>query len=552
MLSSLSIKNYALIEDLHIDFPQGFIVITGETGAGKSILLGALSLVLGKRADLTTLRNSDEKCVIEATFSIGNYGLKPLFDRLDVDYEEPTFLRREILPSGKSRAFINDTPTTLDVLSELGETLVDVHSQHQTMALNETDFQFEIIDSIAKNSELRSPYTEWFKQYKKSQKKLDELVDFQKSANKEYDYNQHLLNELKTAPLQVGIQEQLEETYDKASNSEEIKERMSLALSLLSDENLGIVTRLRELKSVFDKLAKYAQQYVTLSNRINSSLIELEDVQNEVFDINENIDTDPETLNDVSRKLQLIYDLQKKHQVATVDELIELQTRLETLVSQVENIEEEIAEQRTKTQAEHKKVLQIAQQIHESREKSIPLLNKKLLGFMQELGMPDAQFSIAVTPSEKLYANGSDELSFLFSANKGGNFGSLKKVASGGELSRIMLSVKAILAENKALPTIMFDEIDTGVSGDISQKMGDIMKQMSTNRQVFSITHLPQIAAKGNTHFKVFKETINERTTTQLKLLNNQERIDELAVMLGGKNGGESAINHAKELISKG
>lgn len=538
MLSSLSIKNYALIEDLHIDFPQGFIVITGETGAGKSILLGALSLVLGKRADLTTLRNSDEKCVIEATFSIGNYGLKPLFDRLDVDYEEPTFLRREILPSGKSRAFINDTPTTLDVLSELGETLVDVHSQHQTMALNETDFQFEIIDSIAKNSELRSPYTEWLKQYKKSQKKLDELVDFQKSANKEYDYNQHLLNELKTAPLQVGIQEQLEETYDKASNSEEIKERMSLALSLLSDENLGIVTRLRELKSVFDKLAKYAQQYVTLSNRINSSLIELEDVQNEVFDINENIDTDPETLNDVSRKLQLIYDLQKKHQVATVDELIELQTRLETLVSQVENIEEEIAEQRTKTQAEHKKVLQIAQQIHESREKSIPLLNKKLLGFMQELGMPDAQFSIAVTPSEKLYANGSDELSFLFSANKGGNFGSLKKVASGGELSRIMLSVKAILAENKALPTIMFDEIDTGVSGDISQKMGDIMKQMSTNRQVFSITHLPQIAAKGNTHFKVFKETINERTTTQLKLLNNQERIDELAVMLGGKNGG--------------
>lgn len=552
MLSSLSIKNYALIEDLHIDFPQGFIVITGETGAGKSILLGALSLVLGKRADLTTLRNSDEKCVIEATFSIGNYGLKPLFDRLDVDYEEPTFLRREILPSGKSRAFINDTPTTLDVLSELGETLVDVHSQHQTMALNETDFQFEIIDSIAKNSELRSPYTEWLKQYKKSQKKLDELVDFQKSANKEYDYNQHLLNELKTAPLQVGIQEQLEETYDKASNSEEIKERMSLALSLLSDENLGIVTRLRELKSVFDKLAKYAQQYVTLSNRINSSLIELEDVQNEVFDINENIDTDPETLNDVSRKLQLIYDLQKKHQVATVDELIELQTRLETLVSQVENIEEEIAEQRTKTQAEHKKVLQIAQQIHESREKSIPLLNKKLLGFMQELGMPDAQFSIAVTPSEKLYANGSDELSFLFSANKGGNFGSLKKVASGGELSRIMLSVKAILAENKALPTIMFDEIDTGVSGDISQKMGDIMKQMSANRQVFSITHLPQIAAKGNTHFKVFKETINERTTTQLKLLNNQERIDELAVMLGGKNGGESAINHAKELISKG
>lgn len=552
MLSSLSIKNYALIEDLHIDFPQGFIVITGETGAGKSILLGALSLVLGKRADLTTLRNSDEKCVIEATFSIGNYGLKPLFDRLDVDYEEPTFLRCEILPSGKSRAFINDTPTTLDVLSELGETLVDVHSQHQTMALNETDFQFEIIDSIAKNSELRSPYTEWLKQYKKSQKKLDELVDFQKSANKEYDYNQHLLNELKTAPLQVGIQEQLEETYDKASNSEEIKERMSLALSLLSDENLGIVTRLRELKSVFDKLAKYAQQYVTLSNRINSSLIELEDVQNEVFDINENIDTDPETLNDVSRKLQLIYDLQKKHQVATVDELIELQTRLETLVSQVENIEEEIAEQRTKTQAEHKKVLQIAQQIHESREKSIPLLNKKLLGFMQELGMPDAQFSIAVTPSEKLYANGSDELSFLFSANKGGNFGSLKKVASGGELSRIMLSVKAILAENKALPTIMFDEIDTGVSGDISQKMGDIMKQMSTNRQVFSITHLPQIAAKGNTHFKVFKETINERTTTQLKLLNNQERIDELAVMLGGKNGGESAINHAKELISKG
>lgn len=552
MLKALSIKNFALIDDLHINFPEGFIIITGETGAGKSILLDALSLVLGKRADMSALRNKEEKCVIEAEFSLEKYNFLTLFSDLEIDYEPQTIIRREILPSNKSRAFINDSPVTLDTLSRLGEVLVDIHSQHQTLSIGNLDFQFDIIDAIAGNKHLISEYVSLWEKLKKNQKKLQELIDFQKNANKEYDYNFHLLKELKSAPLQKGIQEELEETYEEASNSEEIKEYIKESLQLLSDENVGIVNQLRELKRVFTKLTDYKQQYRDIFERIESAFIELDDLQNEVFDIDENIETDPETLEKVSQQLHLIYDLQKKHKVSTVDELIAIQTQLEEAVSQTENIESSIEEQRNIVENQRVETIEKASELHETRKKVIPELDTKLTNFMHELGMPNARFQIELQSTQTYQNNGMDQLTFLFSANKGGNFGTLKKVASGGELSRIMLAVKAIMAEHTALPTIMFDEIDTGVSGEISLKMGEIMKNMSKNRQVFAITHLPQVAAKGHYHFKVFKEDIEGKTTTQLKQLSENERIIELSEMLEGKNSGESAKNHAIELLKKG
>ena len=552
MLTALSIKNYALIDDLKVDFPEGFIIITGETGSGKSIMLDALSLILGKRADMSALRNKEEKCIIEAEFSLQNYEFQPLFQELDIDYDPQTIIRREILPSGKSRAFVNDVPATLEVLSRLGQVLVDIHSQHQTLALSDTSFQFAIIDAMANNKPLLTEYVQLHQLLKKEQKKLEELIEFQKNAKKEYDYNLHQLKELKSATLEEGILEELEESYEEASNIEDIKENVSESLYLLNDENIGILNNLRELKRSFSSLTEYKQLYRDLYERIESAFLELEDLASEISDIDESIEADPDNLEQISKQLNKIYSLQKKHSVATVEELIAIQQELEEAVSKTESVDIDLNKQKKIVEEQHTATLKKANQLHKAREKVIPALDKKLTNFMHELGMPNGRFSITLTATDTFFANGNDELSFLFSANKGGDFGQLKKVASGGELSRIMLAVKAIMAEHTALPTIMFDEIDTGVSGEISQKMGDIMKQMSQNRQVFAITHLPQIAAKGAYHFKVFKEDSKGKTTTHLKLLTEEERIIELSEMLEGKNSGASARNHAIELLRKG
>ena len=552
MLTALSIKNYALIDDLKVDFPEGFIIITGETGSGKSIMLDALSLILGKRADMSALRNKEEKCIIEAEFSLQNYEFQPLFQELDIDYDPQTIIRREILPSGKSRAFVNDVPATLEVLSRLGQVLVDIHSQHQTLALSDTSFQFAIIDAMANNKSLLTEYVQLHQLLKKEQKKLEELIEFQKNAKKEYDYNLHQLKELKSATLEEGILEELEESYEEASNIEDIKENVSESLYLLNDENIGILNNLRELKRSFSSLTEYKQLYRDLYERIESAFLELEDLASEISDIDESIEADPDNLEQISKQLNKIYSLQKKHSVATVEELIAIQQELEEAVSKTESVDIDLNKQKKIVEEQHTATLKKANQLHKAREKVIPALDKKLTNFMYELGMPNGRFSITLTATDTFFANGNDELSFLFSANKGGDFGQLKKVASGGELSRIMLAVKAIMAEHTALPTIMFDEIDTGVSGEISQKMGDIMKQMSQNRQVFAITHLPQIAAKGAYHFKVFKEDSKGKTTTHLKLLTEEERITELSEMLEGKNSGASARNHAIELLRKG
>lgn len=552
MLTALSIKNYALIDDLKVDFPEGFIIITGETGSGKSIMLDALSLILGKRADMSALRNKEEKCIIEAEFSLQNYEFQPLFQELDIDYDPQTIIRREILPSGKSRAFVNDVPATLEVLSRLGQVLVDIHSQHQTLALSDTSFQFAIIDAMANNKPLLIEYVQLHQLLRKEQKKLEELIEFQKNAKKEYDYNLHQLKELKSATLEEGILEELEESYEEASNIEDIKENVSESLYLLNDENIGILNNLRELKRSFSSLTEYKQLYRDLYERIESAFLELEDLASEISDIDESIEADPDNLEQISKQLNKIYSLQKKHSVATVEELITIQQELEDAVSKTESVDIDLNKQKKIVEEQHTATLKKANQLHKAREKVIPALDKKLTNFMHELGMPNGRFSITLTATDTFFANGNDELSFLFSANKGGDFGQLKKVASGGELSRIMLAVKAIMAEHTALPTIMFDEIDTGVSGEISQKMGDIMKQMSQNRQVFAITHLPQIAAKGAYHFKVFKEDSKGKTTTHLKLLTEEERITELSEMLEGKNSGASARNHAIELLRKG
>ena len=489
MLTALSIKNYALIDDLKVDFPEGFIIITGETGSGKSIMLDALSLILGKRADMSALRNKEEKCIIEAEFSLQNYEFQPLFQELDIDYDPQTIIRREILPSGKSRAFVNDVPATLEVLSRLGQVLVDIHSQHQTLALSDTSFQFAIIDAMANNKPLLKEYVQLHQLLKKEQKKLEELIEFQKNAKKEYDYNLHQLKELKSATLEEGILEELEESYEEASNIEDIKENVSESLYLLNDENIGILNNLRELKRSFSSLTEYKQLYRDLYERIESAFLELEDLASEISDIDESIEADPDNLEQISKQLNKIYSLQKKHSVATVEELIAIQQELEEAVSKTESVDIDLTKQKKIVEEHHTATLKKANQLHKVREKVIPALDKKLTNFMHELGMPNGRFSITLTATDTFFANGNDELSFLFSANKGGDFGQLKKVASGGELSRIMLAVKAIMAEHTALPTIMFDEIDTGVSGEISQKMGDIMKQMSQNRQVFAITH---------------------------------------------------------------
>ena len=549
MLQSLAIKNFALIEDMKVPFSKGFTIITGETGSGKSILLDALALVLGRRADLSALRNKEEKCVVEAEFAIENYALADFFHQEELDYEPLTIIRREILPSGKSRAFVNDSPVTLDVLSRLSKALIDIHSQHDTQQLSEEDFQFFLIDALAENTPLLQEYQAALKVYKQQSKKLQELKDFQENTQKEHDYNTFVLGELQEIDLEEGMQEELEAFYTQASNSETIRDNLTEAANLLAEEEQGIMTQVRELSSLFSSLSSYSPQYNELYERIDAVFIELDDLSREVYDLAENVEFDPKKLARVQKKLQKIYDLQKKHKVATVAELIAIEEALEAKVAQMENIEGDIEIAQKEANQALQTLSALAQKLHKAREKVIPTLTKSLQTSLKDLGMPNAQFQISLSPTDHYQAKGNDTLSFLFSANKGGNFGLLKKTASGGELSRIMLTIKSLLATKIALPTIIFDEIDTGVSGEIAHKMGEIMKQMSQSRQVFAISHLPQVASKGDAHIKIYKTDIEGRTTTQFQALSQEQRIEEIAQMLGGKDITDSARAHARELL---
>jgi DNA repair protein RecN (Recombination protein N) len=550
MITSLSIKNYALIEKLSIDFSRGFSIITGETGAGKSIILGALGLVLGKRADLTSLKNKEEKCVIEAHFEISKYNLKAFFEANDLDYEEETIIRREILPSGKSRAFINDSPVNLQELQELSIFLIDIHSQQQTQELSDEGVQFKIIDAIANNTEVISSYQKLLKTYKAEKSKLNALLKKQSDAGKEQEYNTFLLNELVVAKLKSGEQEELEVDFEKLNNVEIIKESIDKSLVIANEEQFGVFHNLNEIKASLQKIAPFSLEYQGLFERITSLSIEFDDVSKELQNCSEKLLNDPTQLEFISQKLQLIYNLQKKHQVTTVDELLQIQVDLENSVLELGNIEEEISALTHSIENKTKELDAFSVTIHQNRNNAIPVLSDQLIEILETLGMPNVRFNMELLPSEAYFQNGKDELQFLFSANKGTDFGLLKKVASGGEMSRIMLAVKAILAQYSKLPTLIFDEIDTGVSGEIAIRMGEIMKEMSATMQIFAITHLPQIAAKGESHFKVFKSTIDDDTQSELKLLSKEERIIEIAQMLSGANISDSALNHAKELLN--
>ncbi|HQF48500.1 MAG TPA: DNA repair protein RecN [Flavobacterium alvei] len=550
MITSLSIKNYALIEKLSIDFSKGFSIITGETGAGKSIILGALGLVLGKRADLTSLKNKEEKCVIEAHFEILKYNLRPFFEANDLDYEDETIIRREILPSGKSRAFINDSPVNLQELQELSLFLIDIHSQHQTQELLEEKVQFEIIDAIANNQELILDYQTLLKTYKSDKSKLNLLLKKQGDAIKEQEYNTFLLNELVTSHLKSGEQETLEADYEKLNNVEIIKESIDKSLAIANEEQIGVMHNLKEIKISLQKIASFSPEYFSLLERISSLLIEFDDISTELSRCSEKLINDPEQLEAINQKLQLIYNLQKKHQVATVDELLEIQTQLENSVLELGNLEQEIAFLTKSIQQKTESLDALSKAIHKKRVDAVPVLSQQLISILETLGMPNVRFKMDLNESSTYFENGKDELEFLFSANKGTDFGLLKKVASGGEMSRIMLAVKAILAQYSKLPTLIFDEIDTGVSGEIANRMGEIMKEMSQTMQIFAITHLPQIAAKGTAHFKVSKATVGEDTQSELKLLSSQERVVEIAQMLSGTVVSDSALNHAKALLN--
>lgn len=550
MLTHLSIKNYALINQLSIDFSDGLSIITGETGAGKSILLGALGLVLGNRADLSSLKKTDEKCVVEASLAIANYNLESFFKEEDLDYEQNTIVRREILPSGKSRAFINDTPVNLSVLNELKARLIDVHSQHQTMQLSDVEFQFTVIDALAKNQPKIESYQRGLIQYKSLQKELAELLESQKEVKQQYDYNLHLFNELELAKLQENEQLELEETLDKLNNIEDIKVNLSESLSISSDDEIGVQHLLNTLQNRLQKISSFSKEYEDLSTRVISIKIELDDIVSELEDANENVDFDESELEKINDRLQLIYSLQKKHQVDSIAELLIIFEDLSDKINQVENADENINKKQKEITDVSKKLDEVATKISTARKNIISPLTKDLQFLLTDLGMENAQFSIKIKETKDYFTNGKDKLEFLFSANKGGSFGELKKVASGGELSRIMLVIKKVLSENIQLPTIIFDEIDTGVSGEVSNKIAAIMQKMSANMQVIAITHLPQIAAKGKNHYKVYKEEIKGVTTTNLKLLSKEERIKEIAEMLSGKDISDSAITHAKELLS--
>jgi DNA repair protein RecN (Recombination protein N) len=551
MITSLAIKNYALIEKLSIDFAKGFSIITGETGAGKSIILGALGLVLGKRADLTSLKNKEEKCVIEAHFQIATYDLKDFFEANDLDYEDETIIRREILPSGKSRAFINDSPVNLQELQDLSLYLIDIHSQQQTQELSDEAVQFKIIDAVAGNFDSIISYQELLKSFKSEKSKLNALLKKQSDSGKEQEYNMFLLNELITAKLAPNEQEELEADFEKLNNVEIIKDSLDKSLAFINEEQFGVLRNVNEIKSSLQKIGPFSAEYQSLFERITSVGIEVDDIARELNNATEKLVNDPEKLELTSQKLQLIYTLQKKHQVASVSELLAIQTALENSVTELGNIEEEIALLSNSIEQKAVKLNKQADGIHQKRLNAIPMLSQQLITILETLGMPNVRFKIELRQSDTYFSNGKDEIQFLFSANKGSDFGLLKKVASGGEMSRIMLAVKAILAQYSKLPTLIFDEIDTGVSGEIAIRMGEIMKQMSTTMQIFAITHLPQIAAKGNSHFKVSKVIVDDDTQSELKLLSYEERITEIAQMLSGANISDSALNHAKQLLAE-
>jgi DNA repair protein RecN (Recombination protein N) len=550
MILSLSIKNYALIEDIQVPLTKGLTIITGETGAGKSILLGALGLLLGKRADLGSVKDATQKCIIEGEFSLKGYGLQPLFKDHDLDYDVHTIIRREILPSGKSRAFVNDTPVGLSQLQALGGYLVDIHSQQETNSFATEVFQLEVLDALAGNAPILQGYQNALLEFTSISKQLEKQLSQKEAALKELDYHTFLQQELMEASLHTIDQQALETNYNTLNNAEEIQGSFAEIEQLFSQENTGIIDSVKQARSLLNNISKYAPSYQELYDRLHSVTLELEDVVSSIENTSEDLQVDPTELFRINEVLQTLYRLQHKHSVSSVKELADIESNLSSKIYNSQHLDTTIETLEKEKQKLTQALLKLAKDLHDNRVEALPMLQQKLETYLSLLGLPNAKFKVEFTTSPTFKKSGTDSLAVYFTANKGGNFGLLKKVASGGEMSRIMLSVKALLSQYKKLPTIVFDEIDTGVSGEIALKMAYIMGEMSTHMQILSITHLPQIAAKGEQHIKVYKEDRQNTTVTHLKQLSQEERIVEIAQMIGGKNITDTTLANAKELLN--
>lgn len=551
MLKRLYIKDYTLIDELDMEFYPGFSVITGETGAGKSIILGAIGLLLGNRADSKTIKDGCAKCTIEAEFDLSRYQLEPFFTENDIDYDAgDCIIRRELTAAGKSRAFINDTPVSLAQMRTLGEQLVDVHSQHQNLLLQQEDFQLNVVDIISDNAQQRNAYYTAYDEYKQLEKRLNDLRAAIEQNRKNEEYLRFQYNDIQSANLYEGMQEELEQESETLTHAEDIKQGLYHADSLLNGDDRNIV---EDLKSAIQSLQSIEEVYpkvCELAERLETSRIEIKDIATEINDGVDDIDFDPARLDKIQTQLDKIYALEQKFHVGSVEELLQLQADLKTRLEQLDNSDEELADLQKDVEKKHKQCEQLAAVLTKSREQGARLIEKEMLQRLVPLGIPNVRFQIQIEPKE-LAAQGADKVQFLFSANTSTALQPVSQVASGGEIARVMLSLKAMISGAVKLPTIIFDEIDTGVSGKIAQKMALMMKEMGdNNRQVISITHLPQIAALGRTHYKVYKEETQQGTASRMSLLTPDERVTEIAQMLSGDNITDAAIRQANELLN--
>ena len=552
MLRSLYIQNYALIEQLDIRLENGFSVITGETGAGKSIILGAIGLLLGQRADVKAIRRGASKCIIEARFEIAAYGMQPFFEANDLEYEDECILRREVYASGKSRAFINDTPASLAQMKELGEMLIDVHSQHQNLLLNKEGFQLNVLDILAHNDGALSVYADCYGSWKKAQQQLEELIARAERDKADEDFVRFQLEQLEEANLTAGEQEELEQEAELLSHAEDIKAGLYRVGQGLSADEGGLLPLLNDCLSTMQSMREVYPAAEELSERLESSYIELKDIAQEVAGREEEVEFNPARLDEVNARLNLIYTLQQKHRVSTVDELLALQEEYASRLSAITSSDDQIEDLKQQCADLYNKVKQQAAVLTESRVAAAREVEKQMASRLVPLGMPNVRFQVEVGTRKEPGVHGADTVSFLFSANKNGTLQSISSVASGGEIARVMLSLKAMIAGAVKLPTIVFDEIDTGVSGEIADRMADIMQEMGdSNRQVISITHLPQIAARGRVHYKVYKEDNENETNSHIRRLTDEERVEELAHMLSGATLTEAALNNARALLGK-
>ena len=549
MLRSLYIQNYALIEKLDIDFGSGFSVITGETGAGKSIILGAIGLLLGQRADVKSIRRGAAKCVIEARFEIAGYGMQPFFEENELEYEDECILRREVYASGKSRAFINDTPASLVQMKELGEQLIDVHSQHQNLLLNKEGFQLSVLDLLAHDEDELSKYRSLHREWKQVQQDLEQLVALSEKNKADEDYIRFQLEQLADAGLVAGEQEELEQELETLSHAEEIKGSLYKITRLLDGEEQGAVQLIKEALSTADSLERYYPKAKEIAERLRSAYIDMNDLASETEVLKEDIEFNPERLDWVNERLNTLYTLEQKHRVSKVEELMELLDKYNKQLKEIDSFDEQIESLKKQLEVSHQELLQQAAVLSEQRKIASKAIASQLVEMVVPLGMPNMRFAIDFVPKQEPESDGMDEIRFMFSANKSAELQPVAQTASGGEISRLMLCIKAMIAGFTALPAIIFDEVDTGVSGDIADKMGDIMQELGTKMQVFAITHLPQIAAKGKDHYFVYKEDTDERTVTRIRKMNKEERVKEIARMLSGASLTSASIANAKELL---